>query len=558
MPAPKRHFTVGIVDDVTGLSLTVDETFEVEPADIGPRGLLRPGRRRHGRREQELDQDHRRGDRQLGAGLLRVRLEEVRRGDDLASAVRAAADRAPYLIVAARRSSRCHQYSFLERYDVLASARAGRRVPAQRAARTRRGLGRAAVRGPGADRRQAAALLRDRRLRGGARPPAWARASTRSCRPASSRSPACCRASEAIAQIKHAIEKTYKKRGDAVVQRNFDAVDATLAHLHEVAVPASPTASRHVPPPVPDGAPDFVKRVTAVMLANQGDRLPVSAFPIDGTWPTGTSKWEKRNIATEIPGVGRGALHPVQQVRARLPARGDSREGLRPGALAGRAGDVQARAVTRSRTCPAHYTVQVAPEDCTGCALCVMVCPAKDKTQSGAPGASTWRRKRRCATAERENYAFFLELPEVDRTQVKPDVKSTQFLQPLFEYSGACAGCGETPYIKLMTQLFGDRLVVANATGCSSIYGGNLPTTPYTTNATAADRRGRIRSSRTTRSSATGCGCRSISTTRAPARCSPSWRRTCRRTGRRDPDGGSKDRSRHRRRNVNGSRSSSG
>ena len=285
---------------------------------------------------------------------------------------------------------------------------------------------------------------------------------------------------QAIARIKRAIEKTYKKRGDAVVQRNYEAVDATLAHLHEVAVPASPTASYRLPPLIPDRAPDFVKRVTAVMLANQGDRLPVSAFPVDGTWPTGTAQWEKRNVATEIPvwdpllciQCNKCALvcpHAAIRVKVYDPARMTDAPAMFKGTP------------YKGPDFAGHYTVQVAPEDCTGCSLCVMMCPAKDK---GNPRhkAIDMAAQAPLREVERENYAFFLDLPEADRTAVRPDVKSTQFLQPLFEYSGACAGCGETPYIKLMTQLFGDRLVVANATGCSSIYGGNLPTTPYTVN----------------------------------------------------------------------------
>jgi pyruvate-ferredoxin/flavodoxin oxidoreductase len=296
---------------------------------------------------------------------------------------------------------------------------------------------------------------------------------------------------EAIGQIKRAIEKTYRKRGAEVVQRNFEAVDATLAHLGEVAVPTSPTASHPLQPVVPKEAPDFVKRVTALMLANQGDRLPVSAFPVDGTWPTGTSKWERRNIATEIPvwdvelciQCNKCALvcpHAAIRVKAyeadalaaapptfkHAPFKGAATSGLFE--------------LGSAETSP-RYTIQVAPEDCTGCAVCVMVCPAKDKARPDHR-AIEMAPQPPLRDEERDNYRFFLDLPEVDRTRVKSDVKSTQFFEPLFEYSGACAGCGETPYLKLLTQLIGDRLVVANATGCSSIYGGNLPTTPYTTN----------------------------------------------------------------------------
>ena len=242
---------------------------------------------------------------------------------------------------------------------------------------------------------------------------------------------------------------------------------------------------------MPDEAPDFVKRVTAVMLANQGDRLPVSAFPIDGTWPTGTSKWEKRNIASEIPVWNQelciqcnkcALVCPHAAIRVKVyphDALADAPHTFKHLAFKSVAGTDPIAGDGRNGA--AVYTVQVAPEDCTGCELCVMMCPAKDKKHPDTR-ALEMAPQAPLRDAERENYAFFLELPEVDRARIKPDVKSTQFLEPLFEYSGACAGCGETPYLKLMTQLFGDRVVVANATGCSSIYGGNLPTTPYTTN----------------------------------------------------------------------------
>ena len=293
---------------------------------------------------------------------------------------------------------------------------------------------------------------------------------------------------EAIVHIKHAIEKTYAKRGAEVVRKNFAAVDDTLAHLHEVPLPDAVTSDpRAAARRSPADAPDFVARVTAMMIAGKGDLLPVSAFPVDGTWPTATSQWEKRAIAHGHPGVGRRAVHPVQQVRARLPARRHSRQGL-PGAGAGRRpGELRPLPFKgKEYGDDAIYTIQVAPEDCTGCSLCVQVCPAKDKANPRHK-ALDMRPQADVAAAQRDNYAFFLELPEADRARVKTDVKGTQFLQPLFEYSGACAGCGETPYIKLLTQLFGDRLLIANATGCSSIYGGNLPTTPY---AQDADGRG--------------------------------------------------------------------
>ena len=284
---------------------------------------------------------------------------------------------------------------------------------------------------------------------------------------------------DAITEIKKSIEKTYRKKGAEVVRRNHAAVDASLAALFPVPVPSKLTATRSRPPVVAPEAPDFVRRVTAVMLENKGDLLPVSAFPVDGTWPTGTARWEKRNLALEIPvwdaplciQCNKCALVcPHAAIRTKVygeSAVATAPQGFKHIAFKGQAASA--------------YTVQVAPEDCTGCGLCVEVCPAKDKAN---PRHKALELEPQASLREQERTAFdfFLGLPEVDRTTLRLDVKGTQFLQPLMEFSGACSGCGETPYIKLLTQLFGDRLIVANATGCSSIYGGNLPTTPYTVN----------------------------------------------------------------------------
>ncbi|MGB9104026.1 MAG: pyruvate:ferredoxin (flavodoxin) oxidoreductase, partial [Terriglobales bacterium] len=288
---------------------------------------------------------------------------------------------------------------------------------------------------------------------------------------------------EAIAAIKKAIEKTYKKRGDAVVQKNFAAVDAALAHLHEVKLPAQATSKLRLEPPVPAAAPDFVQRVTARIIAGEGDLLPVSALPVDGTFPTGTAQWEKRNIALEIPvwdellciQCGKCVLVcPHSVIRAKI---------YEPELLAKAPSGFKYAKPKWKEFESLRYTLQVAPEDCTGCTLCVQICPAKSKTEVKHK-AINMASQAPLRVPERENWNFFLSLPEANREQLKTgQVKDVQLLQPLFEFSGACAGCGETPYIKLMTQLFGDHVVVANATGCSSIYGGNLPTTPYTVNA---------------------------------------------------------------------------
>ena len=286
---------------------------------------------------------------------------------------------------------------------------------------------------------------------------------------------------EAIAQIKKAIKKTYGKRGEAVVRANFAAVDQTLANLHEVKVPATISASRTMPPIVSEQAPDFVQRVTAVMLANKGDLLPVSAFPVDGTWPLDTAQWEKRNIAADIPVWDASICIQCNKCALVCPHAAIRAKVYPSDALAGAPGTFKAVDYKGLEFKGYKYTIQVAPEDCTGCTLCAVVCPAKDKANPKHKSLDM-APQRPLRETERENFAFFLDLPEADRTQVKSDVKGTQFLEPLFEYSGACAGCGETPYIKLLTQLFGDRAMIANATGCSSIYGGNLPTTPFAMN----------------------------------------------------------------------------
>ncbi|MGA2991429.1 MAG: pyruvate:ferredoxin (flavodoxin) oxidoreductase [Candidatus Korobacteraceae bacterium] len=287
---------------------------------------------------------------------------------------------------------------------------------------------------------------------------------------------------EAIAAIKHSIEKTYGKRGESIVAKNFAAVDAALAHLHEVKVPAAVSGSKNVRPAVPAAAPEFVQNVLAPMILGNGDELPVSALPVDGTFPTGTAMWEKRNIALEIPEwdeklciqCGKCVLVcPHAVIRAKVY---DS------GLLKDAPATFKSRDAMWKNFSGYKYTLQVAPEDCTGCALCIEACPAKSKTE---PKHRAINMVPQIPLREQEarNWDYFLNLPETDRGALSlTQVKDTQLLQPLFEFSGACSGCGETPYVKLMTQLFGDRAVVANATGCSSIYGGNLPTTPYTFN----------------------------------------------------------------------------
>ena len=286
---------------------------------------------------------------------------------------------------------------------------------------------------------------------------------------------------EAIAQIKNAIKKTYSKKGDAIVQKNFQAVDASLAHLHEVKYPDHVTSTFGRQAPVPADAPEFVKKLTAELIADRGDQLPVSAFEevVDGTWPTGTTQYEKRCIATEIPvwdpsvciQCGKCSLVCPHGV-IRMKVADDEQLKNAPATL--KTADYKGKEFAGKK-----FILQISAQDCTGCGICTSACPAKNKEDAGKKAINMDHIENHLE-AEVANWKFFETLPYVKRTEVAKNMpKTTQMIQPLFEFSGACAGCGETPYVKLLTQLFGDRMVVANATGCSSIYSGNLPTTPY-------------------------------------------------------------------------------
>ncbi len=287
---------------------------------------------------------------------------------------------------------------------------------------------------------------------------------------------------EAIAQIKKAIQKTYGKRGEAVVQKNYAAVDQSLANLHEVKVPAKATSKLARRQPVPAAAPDFVRNVLGPMIAYEGDGVPVSAMPVDGTFPTGTTKWEKRNIALEIP-VWESDLCIQCGKCVFVCPHAVIRHKVYDKSFLEKAPKTFKSMDSKFKEFPGMaYTVQVAPEDCTGCGLCIEACPAKDKTNPSRKSINLAPQPP-LRESEAANWEFFLSLPEVDRTTINlGTIKNSQLLEPLFEFSGACSGCGETPYVKLVTQLFGDRAIIANATGCSSIYGGNLPTTPYAPN----------------------------------------------------------------------------
>ncbi len=477
---PRNHFTVGIVDDVTHTSIAVDPDLDIDSEDrvravffgLGADGTVGANKNSIKIIGEETDHDVQGyfvyDSKKSGA----MTVSHLRFGPGPI--------RSSYLV---RHASfvACHQFGFLERYDVLDYAAPGAVVLLNAPWPKDEVWGHL----PAGAREQ---IVQKKIQLYAIDAYAVARESGMGNR-INSVMQTCFFAisgvlprEEAIAQIKKSIEKTYGRKGAEVVRRNHAAVDATLARLHEIPAGTLRANGNGLPRPVvPPEAPDFVQRVTALMIAGKGDLLPVSAFPVDGTWPVATSQWEKRAIAQEIPVWDEqlciqcnkcAMVCPHAAIRAKVYAP----ETLTDAPAAFKAVDY------RGLEWKGHkYTIQVAPEDCTGCTLCMMVCPAKDKAnpRHRALEMASFEPLR---DLERANYSFFLALPDPDRREVKTDVKGAQFLTPLFEYSGACAGCGETPYVKLMTQLFGDRTLVANATGCSSIYGGNLPTTPYTVN----------------------------------------------------------------------------
>ncbi len=480
---PKNHFTVGIIDDVTHTSLPLNEHFDIEPDEV-TRAVF-----------WGLGSDGTVGANKNSIKIIGEETDNWAQGYFVYDSKKAGAItishlrfgprpiRSTYLIKKANFVA-CHQWVFLDKYDVLEHAAEGATF---------------LVNSPFSpeetwDRfpREVQETILEKKIKvycvdayTVAREVGMgARINTimQTCFFAIS---GVLPRDEAIDQIKQAIVKSYSKKGDEIVQLNFKAVDMALAYLHEVPVPGKITATHTRPPIVPENAPEFVKRVTAVMIAGHGDKLPVSAFPVDGTWPTATTQWEKRNIALDIPVWDEELCIQCNKCALVCPHAAIRAKVYDPEILEGapegfKSVDYKAKDFNGFK-----YTIQVAPEDCTGCTLCARVCPAKDKTNPDHK-ALDMVPQRPLLEQEKANWDFFLTIPEIDRTKVKLDVKGTQFLQPLFEFSGACSGCGETPYIKLLTQLFGDRALIANATGCSSIYGGNLPTTPY-----AVDRDGR-------------------------------------------------------------------
>ena len=477
---PLRRFTVGINDDVTHLSLAVDNDFDIESPKVVKAmffGLGADGTVGANKNSIKIIGDetalHAQGyfvydSKKSGA----MTISHLRFGPEPI--------KAPYLI---RRANfiACHQFEFLEKMDILEAAENGGvfLINAPLAPEDVWGALPVEIQRTIIERHlklyaiDAGKVARQAGMGG--------RINTvmQTCFFAIS---GVLERPEAIAAIKHSIEKTYAKRGEEVVKRNFQAVDKSLENLHAIRVPQTATSQLHQTGFADERMDDFTRRVQSVMMAGKGDLLPVSAFPVDGTWPTGTTRWEKRNIAAEIPvwepevciQCNKCAfVCPHAAIRAKVYEAAQASNA--PESFLGvpyKAPDM--RGLT--------YTLQVAPEDCTGCGLCVQVCPAKDRTNPKHKAINLMPQRER-RDQERLNYDFFLNIPEVDRSRItRLDAKSSQFLLPLFEYSGACAGCGETPYIKLLSQLFGDRLIIANATGCSSIYGGNLPTTPYTKN----------------------------------------------------------------------------
>ncbi len=478
--APKNHFTVGIVDDVSHTSLDYDPTFSTEGDEVFRAMFYGLG-----------------ADGTVGANKNTIKIigddpafyaqgyfvyDSKKSGSQTVSHVRFGPNpiRSTYLIGAANFIG-CHQFNFVHKADVLANAAPGATFLLNSpydAAEVWDEL-------PARVQKQ----IIDKKLKfhviDGAKVARETGMGTRT----NTIMQTCFFAisgvlprEQAIDKIKKSIKKTYGKKGDEVVQKNFEAVDHTIAHLQQVKVPDKVTSKLEMQLTVPADAPEFVQKVTAMMMAGTGDDLPVSAMPIDGTYPSGTTKWEKRNIAQFVPLWEQDICIQCGNCSFVCP-HGVIRSKLYNQSLLEKAPDGFKSAPIDARGFPdTRYTLQVYAEDCTGCALCVEVCPAKSKEEVGKKAINmAW--KDDVIGDIKTNVAFFETLPINDRSRVDfSTIRGTQFLEPLFEFSGACAGCGETPYVKLVSQLFGDRMLVANATGCSSIYGGNLPTTPWAKN----------------------------------------------------------------------------
>ncbi|MFB0515180.1 MAG: pyruvate:ferredoxin (flavodoxin) oxidoreductase [Candidatus Neomarinimicrobiota bacterium] len=475
---PKNHFTIGIEDDVSHSSLEYDPTFNTEKDNVfrgmffglGADGTVSANKNSIKIIGEETDFNAQGyfvyDSRKAGAQTV----SHLRFGPDSIHST--------YLINQANFVA-CHQYQFLERFDVLKNAVPGATLllnsPYPREEMWSHLPGR--VQQAIIDKKLKFYVIDAYQVARGTGMGSRINTIMQTCFFAIS---GILPKNEAIAKIKETIRKTYGAKGEAVVAMNYKAVDETLAHLYEVEVPSEASRPVETMRVVPDGAPDFVKKVTARILAGEGDTLPVSAFPVDGTWPTATTQWEKRNISLEIPVWDEAICIQCNKCSLVCP-HGVIRIKVYNQALLDGAPPTFKHASARGKEFGENevYTLQIAPEDCTGCTLCVEVCPVKNKSEVGKK-AINMASVLPIREQEKANFDFFLSLPDFDRTRADVHtVKGSQLLRPLFEFSGACSGCGETPYVKLVSQLFGDRAVIANATGCSSIYGGNLPTTPW-------------------------------------------------------------------------------
>jgi pyruvate-ferredoxin/flavodoxin oxidoreductase len=484
---PKNHFTIGINDDVSHTSLDYDPTFSTEPDSVvraiffglgsdGTVGANKNSIKIIGEETDNYAQGYFVYDSKKSGS---VTVSHLRFGPDPI--------RSTYLINSANFVA-CHQWEFVDKFDLLESAKPGavlllnsRFSPEETWMRLPQTLKDQIVE---KDLKvytiNANQVARDAGMAG--------RINTvmQVCFFAVA---GVLPREEAIAQIKKSIRKTYGKKGEEIVQMNMKAVDETLTHLYEIpyseyasGAGQDTSGSSSIKFPIPDAAPPFVHDVLGMMLARKGDELPVSALPCDGTYPSGTSQWEKRNIAQEIPVWDPNVCVQCGKCVMVCPHAVIRSKVYEPGELENAPETFKSTNAKDHDWSDLKFTIQVAAEDCTGCGVCVDVCPAKNKLEPKKK-AINMEAQPPLREQERENWDFFLELPNPDRTHLNlHKIAQQQMQQPLFEFSGACGGCGETPYIKLATQLFGDRMMIANATGCSSIYGGNLPTTPYTHN----------------------------------------------------------------------------
>ncbi|WP_064605077.1 pyruvate:ferredoxin (flavodoxin) oxidoreductase [Photobacterium sp. J15] len=485
LDSPKHHFTVGIIDDVSHSHLEVDASFDIESTDVVRAMFYGLG-----------------ADGTVGANKNTIKIigedpeyfaqgyfvyDSKKSGSQTVSHLRFGYHpiNSPYLIQSANFIA-CHKATFVQSTDMLANATEGAtfllNTPAQAdkvwdtfPARMQQQL---------IDRKMKLFVIDAYKVARETGMGSRINTIMQTCFFALS---GVLEKEVAIAKIKKAIEKTYSRKGPEVVQKNFEAVDHTLAHLHEVKVPAEVTVSEQNKPIVPEQAPEFVRKVTAQMMAGQGDLIPVSMLPIDGTYPSGTTQWEKRNIAQKIPVWEQQDCIQCGNCSIVCPHAAIRAKFYDKSMLEDAPEDFKSAGITARGFPDTRYTLQVYAEDCTGCGLCVDACPmVTQEASDNQPErkAINMELKGPYLEQEKKNLEFFDTIPYNDRARVDfSTVRGAQFLQPLFEFSGACSGCGETPYLKMMSQLFGDRLMIANATGCSSIYGGNLPTTPWTKNA---------------------------------------------------------------------------